>query len=49
MRRRDRGQTFADAVKSLLEEQVDVQVVKRNELLTFKVIPKRWGVERCFA
>ena len=27
----------------------DVEVVKRNELHTFKVLPKRWIVERTFA
>ena len=27
----------------------DVEVVKRNELHTFKVLPKRWIVERNFA
>ncbi|MGA3047615.1 MAG: transposase [Terracidiphilus sp.] len=27
----------------------DVEVVKRNELHTFKVLPKRWIVERSFA
>ena len=43
------GHTFADAVKSLLGEQMDVQIVKRNEMHTFKVIPKRWVLERSFA
>ena len=43
------GKSFADAIKPLLEEQVDVQVVKQNELHTFTVIPKRWIVKRCFA
>lgn len=27
----------------------DVEVVKRNELHTFQVLPKRWIVERTFA
>ena len=27
----------------------DVEIVKRNELHTFKVLPKRWIVERTFA
>ena len=27
----------------------DVEVIKRNELHTFKVLPKRWIVERNFA
>lgn len=43
------GEAFANAVKALVGEKVDVQVVKRNELHTFKVIPKRWVVERSFA
>jgi transposase len=40
------GQPFADAVKERL--QATVQVVKRNELHTFAVLPKRWVVERSF-
>lgn len=40
---------FADGVKAFLGEKVDVQVVKRNELHIFKLIPKRWVVERSFA
>ena len=36
-------------MKILLGEQADVIVVKRNEMHTFKVIPKHWGVERSFA
>jgi len=43
------GIPFADGVKALLGEQMDVSVVKRNEMHTFKVIPKRWVVERSFA
>lgn len=39
------GKHLTDAVKRLLGEQVDVQVVKRNELHIFTVIPKRWVVE----
>lgn len=30
-------------------EGVTVQIAKRDELHTFKVIPKRWIVERSFA
>ena len=30
-------------------EQVTVQIAKRSELHTFKVMPKRWVVERSFA
>ncbi len=43
------GKPFADGVKAVLGEQVTVQAVKRTELHTFKVIPKRWIVERSFA
>ena len=41
------GKAFADAVKALLG--ASVEVAKRSELHTFKVIPKRWVVERSFA
>jgi transposase len=41
------GEKFADAVKELLGSSVEV--AKRNELHKFKVIPKRWVVERSFA
>jgi transposase len=41
------GEKFATAVHTLLGAEVDV--VKRNELHTFAVIPKRWVVERTFA
>lgn len=41
------GQSFADAVKQLLG--AEVQIAKRNELHTFKVMPQRWVVERSFA
>ena len=40
------GKPFADAVMERLE--ATVQVVKRNELHTFVVLPKRWVVERSF-
>ena len=43
------GKPFVDGVKAILGEQVMVQVLKRNELHTFAVIPKRWVVERSFA
>jgi len=37
-------------VKAILgEQEVTVQIAKRNELHTFKVMPKRWIVERSFA
>ena len=38
---------FANGVKNLLH--CEVEVAKRNELHTFKVIPKRWVVERSFS
>ena len=41
------GEPFAEAIKELIGSTVEV--VKRNELHTFKVIPKRWVVERPFA
>jgi len=41
------GQPFADGIMDRL--QATVQVVKRNELHTFVVLPKRWVVERSFA
>jgi transposase len=41
------GEPFAGAVKKLLG--ASVEVVKRNELHTFTVLPKRWVVERSFA
>jgi transposase len=40
------GENFANAVKALIE--AEVEVVKRNELHKFVVIPKRWVVERTF-
>ena len=40
------GQPFADGVSERME--ATVQVVKRNELHTFAVLPKRWVVERSF-
>lgn len=41
------GDPFADSVKKLLG--CTVEIAKRSELHTFKVIPKRWVVERSFA
>lgn len=41
------GEKFAGSVKELLG--CTVEVAKRSELHTFKVIPKRWVVERSFA
>lgn len=43
------GEPFAQGVREILGQQVTVQVAKRSELHTFKVIPKRWVVERSFA
>ena len=40
------GSPFADAVKELCE--AEVEVVKRDELHKFVVLPKRWVVERTF-
>ena len=40
------GDTFAFAVKLLCG--AEIEVVKRNELHKFEVIPKRWIVERTF-
>lgn len=40
------GQNFADEIKRISGAQVEV--VKRNELHTFSVLPKRWIVERSF-
>lgn len=41
------GKPFAEKVKNLLK--AETEVVKRNELHTFSVIPKRWVVERSFS
>ena len=40
------GKPFATAVQSLLG--ASVEVVKRNELHTFVVLPKRWGGRAVF-
>ena len=40
------GENFAEAIKSICG--AEVEVVKRNELHTFTVLPKRWIVERAF-
>lgn len=40
------GEKFANAVRELCG--AEVEVVKRNELHTFAVLPKRWVVERTF-
>ena len=41
------GEKFANSVKEMLG--CSVEIAKRSELHTFKVIPKRWIVERSFA
>ena len=41
------GENFATAVKETISAKVEV--VKRNELHKFAVIPRRWVVERSFA
>ena len=41
------GKPFAAAVQGMLG--ATVEVVKRSELHTFVVLPKRWVVERSFA
>lgn len=40
------GEPFKRAVKDLIH--AEVEVVKRNELRAFKVLPQRWIVERSF-
>ncbi|NHR03857.1 IS5 family transposase [Chromobacterium haemolyticum] len=43
------GKPFAQGVSEILGADVTVQIAKRSELHTFKVMPKRWVVERSFA
>ena len=43
------GRPFAQSVQTILGEHVKVQIAKRSELHKFKVMPKRWIVERSFA
>lgn len=43
------GEPFARGVKEVLGEHVKVQIAKRSELHTFRVMPQRWVVERSFA
>lgn len=40
------GRKFSDGIKNTLG--CSVEVAKRSELHTFKLIPKRWVVERSF-
>lgn len=41
------GEKFAKEIKRII--RAEVEVVKRSELHTFKVVPKRWVVERSFS
>ena len=41
------GDNFKTKIKEIIN--AEVEIVKRNELHTFEVLPKRWIVERCFA
>lgn len=43
------GEPFAQGVRDILGQEVTVQIAKRDELHTFKVMPQRWVVERSFA
>ncbi|MDO1528516.1 IS5 family transposase [Fulvimonas sp. R45] len=43
------GRPFAQGTQAILGEHVTVQIAKRSELHTFKVMPQRWVVERSFA
>lgn len=43
------GRPFVQGVQEILGEHLTVQIAKRSELHTFKVMPKRWVVERSFA
>lgn len=43
------GEPFAQGVRDILGETINVQIAKRSELHRFAVIPKRWVVERSFA
>ena len=43
------GRPFAQGVQDILGGHVAVQIAKRSELHTFKVMRERWVVERSFA
>lgn len=43
------GRPFAQGAQEILGAHVSVQIAKRSELHTFKVMPRRWIVERSFA
>lgn len=36
-----------DTIKTTFK--IELEIIKRNELHTFKILPKRWIVERTFA
>ena len=40
------GEKFTDTIRSI--SGAEVEIIKRNELHTFAVLPKRWIVERTF-
>lgn len=42
------GKNFAFQVQAIIQG-IEVEVVKKSEMHSFKVIPKRWIVERSFA
>ena len=44
-----RGTPFVQGAQDILGGHVSVEIAKRSELHTFKVMPKRWVVERSFA
>ena len=43
------GEPFDQGVREIVGSTVSVQIAKRSEQHTFKLIPKRWIVERSFA
>ena len=43
------GRPFVQGAQEILGEHITVQIAKRSELHSFKVMPKRWIVERSFA
>ena len=43
------GKPFVQGILHILGAHVSVQIAKRSELHTFKVIPQRWVSERSFA
>jgi transposase len=42
------GENFANSVKEILGNDVEVEVVKRSDQHKFVVLPKRWIAERTF-